>query len=286
MRRTRIGIFAAGFAALVTAAPPALAGVVIVTESEEAKEAAGQGKPARGATKIDGRLFVQGDDVRMEGSHSDREGTAKGALLFRAASDTLVVLDDNERSYFEMTRADAKRLASTIDTARSQMQAQLDKLPPEQRAMLEQAMGGLGGAPADTASKPEPLRAVPTGRSDEVAGRACREFDLLQGKKSVGRACVATWDALGLAPGDLAGLRKLAAFQRELAEQARLPGVEAAPGSEVFELMDAVGGFPVRVRTTHEGEPVVMRVVDIERRQLDPKTFQVPAGYARGKMPG
>ncbi len=279
MELRRMRIVAAGLGAVLALAAPAKAGVVIVTESKDPRTGPPGAKSSGDEQRIRGRLLVQGDDVRMEGAQSDRGGTAKSTILFRGATDTFVVLDEEQRSYFEITRADAKRLGAALEEARSRMQEQLAKMSPEQRAMVERAMGGLAGASA-SASKPEPVKAVATGATDEVEGRSCREYDIVRGTKKIGGACVASWSSVGLTPADLQGLQKLAAFQREMLEQVSWLA-DAAAGSEAFVLMDEVGGFPVRVRTEENGEPVVMHVVGIERQELDAKTFAIPSGYTK-----
>lgn len=285
MERRRMSIVAAGLGAVLALATPVRAGVVILTESDDPRDGAPGAKTTGGEEqRIQGRLLVQGDDVRMEGAHSDRGSKAKSTILFRGGTETFIVLDEEQRSYFEITRADAKRLGAALEEARSRMQAQLGKMSPEQRAMVERAMGNLTGA-STSASKPEPVKAVATGATDEVRGRSCREYDLVRGTKKIGGACVASWSALGLAPDDLQGLRKLAAFQREMLEQVSWLA-DAAAGSDAFAMMDEVGGFPVRVRTEQNGEPVVMQVIGIERQEIDPKTFAIPPGYTKRAAEG
>jgi len=283
--------------AVLACAARAGAGVVIVTESET-PDAAQKGAPAakpkpksRGAeTRYKGQLYVEGDRVRMHGTSSDAEGVVEGTVIFRAKPEALLVLNDDEKSYFEITRADAQRIGSAIDTARSQMQAQLEKMPPEQRAMIEQAMEGMGAGALAKAAKPraplEPARAVASGGSDTVGAYACRGYDIVRGGKKIAEACVASWSDLGLAPADVDGLRKLAAFQQQMFAEVNWEGMDAAPGAEAFEVMEQINGFPVRVRSIIAGKPpVVMRVVKVERRDLEPTLFQPPAGYAKGAPP-
>ena len=114
---------------------------------------------------------------------------------------------------------------------------------------------------------------------------ACRVFDVLRGGKKIADTCVASWADLGFAQADVEGLHKMAAFQRQLFAEVNLAGMESAPGSEAFEVMDQLQGFPVRVSTLVEGKPPLsMRVVKVERKDIDPKLFDVPKGYAKREM--
>lgn len=273
-------------AATLTAATAAFGGVVIVTESEEG--AAGGDASAGKEPELTGRMFVEGDRVRIQGTERDADSEAEGTVIFRPEPPALLVLNDDERSYVEITPADAKRVSSALDAARAQMEAQMAKMPPEQRAMLEKAMAGFGGAPPQAAAtKSAPAKAVATGKSDEVSGFSCREYDVVRDGEKIAQACIAAWKDLGVSAADLAGLKKLAAFQRDMMASMKLGDMAGDPGTEVFEVMEQVGGLPVRVRTTEAGEqPTVMRVVAIEKKDLDPKLFEVPEGYAKGAMPG
>jgi hypothetical protein len=128
---------------------------------------------------------------------------------------------------------------------------------------------------------------VATGASDTISGHACRGFDIVRGTKKIADACVASWAELGLAPADVEGLRKLAAFQQQMFAELNLGGMDAAPGVEAFEVMDQIQGFPVRVRSLVAGKrPIVMRVLQVERKDVDPKLFQVPPGYTKRNTPG
>jgi len=273
----------------------ALAGVVILSESEQPASAAKAGGDAAGDAKaakkeglrLTGRMYAEGKDLRLQGTRTDAEGKAAGTVLFRGATDTVVVINDDERTYFEITRADAKRLASALDSARAQIRAQLETMSPEDRKAVEEAMGAFGGMGSTGEKKPpEPTKAVATGKTRDVGGRTCRMFDVQKGGKRIGEACVATWKDVGLEPKDLDALRDLAKFQRDVMAQVEWEGMETAPGAEVFELMDEIGGVPIWIRTMHEGKPIVLRVTDVQRKDVDPKLFQVPAGYSRTSIPG
>ena len=222
LQRTRMVSLAVALVATALVARDARAGVVIVTESEapaavaKGPQAAKPGKTG-GDTKYSGRLYVEGDRVRMQGTSSERGEESSGTVIFQPDPEALLVLNGDQKSYFEMTRADAKRIGQTIDMARAQMQAQMEKMTPEQRASIEQALSNMGAGDVAKGGKkapPEPAKAIANGASDTISGYACRGYDIVRGAKKIAEACIASWADLGLGPDDVAGLRKLAALPR------------------------------------------------------------------------
>lgn len=259
------------------------AGVLVVSESESQTKAP---NGAAGKPQYRGTMYVEGERVRIEGVSSTKEGEMEGTVLFRAQPESFVFLDSGEKTYTEVTRADAKRIGKTVEMARKQMQDQLAKMSPEQRAVVEQAMAGAGGdllTKAPPARKPaEPATAVANGSTDKIADRPCRGFDVMRGGKKIAEACIASWADLGVAPADVEALRKMSSFQQQMLAEVNFEGFEAAPGAEAFEVMDQAKGFPLRVRILPEGKrPLTMRVVKFEKKDVDAKLFEVPAGYAK-----
>ena len=261
------------------------AAVVVLTESETtAPSAQGAAKPAK--PQYRGTMYLDGERVRIEGTSATKDGEMEGTVLFRAQPESFVFLNAENRSYTEMTREDAKRIGGAIDSARKQMQAQLAKMSPEQRKVVEQAMAGMGGDVLLKAAPPkkavEPAKAVANGTTDRVADRACKGFDVTRGGKKIAEACVASWGDLGVSAKDVEGLRKMTAFQQQMLAEVNFDGLQAAPGAEAFEVIDQIQGFPLRVKTGLDGKrPMAMRVVRIERKDVDPKLFTVPQGWTK-----
>lgn len=270
---------------LTAFASAADAAVVVLTESEAtappAPGAAQQAKP-----QYRGTMYLDGERVRIEGTSVTKDGEMEGTVLFRAQPESFVFLDSGNKSYTEMTREDAKRIGGALDSARKQMQAQLAKMSPEQRKLVEQAMAGMGGDMLMKAPPPkqaiEPAKAVANGTTDKVADRACKGFDVTRGGKKIAEACVASWGDLGVSQKDVDGLRKMTAFQQQMLAEVNFEGLQAAPGAEAFEVIDQLQGFPLRVKTGLGGKrPMAMRVVKIERKDVDPKLFTVPQGWTK-----
>jgi hypothetical protein len=260
MNRLPLSVAACALA-VATAVP---AGVVVETVERDAKS---------GATGDVSRLYVQGSTARMEDS-----GDGKGFVLFRDG--TLYVVEPAERRYTALDREAVAGAAGQMGAAMAQVQKQLASLPPEQRKMMEQMMGGKlpGTAPA----RP-PLEARDLGRDETVDGRSCRVWELARGGKVENQVCVVAFSAL---PGqeDLLGV------MRQINELMQ-PMVEVFEGfggmSDDAEAVAAVQGFPVLWRDFDDGRPNGRETVLKSWREeaIPADLLQVPAGFQQRELP-
>lgn len=279
--------------ALLVPATGARAGVVIDMEFVRMEAGSGPaGKTASGADgerrerETSGRLYVDGRQVKMQGDLSSPDRSS-ASVLYRPEPAAILVLDERDRSYVELDRTQARGISEQMAGARAEMQKALEGMRPEDRARAEKAIAQMGGAFANrsaggaAAKAPERIEATANGKSDEVSGFSCREFEISRGSAKLGTACVAAWSEIGVDAADLAGLRQFAAFQREMIGQMGLGSAEAL-GTEAYEVMDQVGGLPVRTRLGDGSSGVVLtRVVAIERKEIEDAVFEVPAGYTK-----
>ena len=206
------------------------------------------------------------------------------AELTGPAGDTLVVVFDgpqqvlrtisvDRKSYTEMTKADADRLAAQMQGAMAQMQAQLEKLPPAQRAQMEAALKGRGGA----AAVPQYTR---TG-SDKVGRWACDKYDMTLNGQKLGEVCSVNPTALGFGATDFQVMGQMAAFYSAMAPQ--MPGqLPAVSGID----QGGSSGFPVKTVITVQGQTTTTEVVEAGRQTFADSLFAVPAGYTKQDMTG
>ena len=115
-------------AAAAALAAQAQAGVVLETIERD---------PAAGTTR--GTNVMRADDgrLRME-RHED--GKLVAVMIFR--DDALHALDPADKTYAVLDRATIERVAGVVNPALKEMQEQLAKMSPEQRAMVEQMLEG------------------------------------------------------------------------------------------------------------------------------------------------
>ena len=85
------------------------------------------------------------------------------------------MIDDTDKSYVVFDKATMEQLAKKLNEAMAKMKEQMAKLPPEQRAQMEQRMGGVMG-PAG--GQQRTVDVADTGKTDKVDGRNCKLWDV------------------------------------------------------------------------------------------------------------
>ena len=226
------------------------------------------------------RLRADGNQLRID-TAAPPSGQGATSIVFDANTEVLRVYRHAENSYVEIDKEFAAQLGAKMAEAQKMMEAQLAKMPPEQRAMMEKLMkSGAMPFPNPGAKKNAvPLEAKSTAKTETIGETVCTVYTLSRGGTPKGDVCVAAWDTVAIGPNDIKVLKKLGAFQSKMTES--LAG--AVPGAaQPFELLDRVDGFPLRTRRT-EGGKVVSETYfeDLQQAEVDPDAFSIPAGYTK-----
>ena len=189
--------------------------------------------------------------------------------IFDGGKQVLYIVDPTRKTYVEMTKADVDRMGAQVQGAMAKMQAQLEKLPPAQRAQMEAMMKG-GGA----------IAALRTG-SDKVGRWTCDKYDVTLNGQKIGEVCNVDPTALGFAATDFDVMRQMGAFYSGMAPQmaGQLPSV---PGID----QGGSSGFAVRTVMMTQGQTVTTEVVDAGRQTFPDALFAVPAGFTRQDATG
>jgi hypothetical protein len=245
-------------------ASAAQAGVVIESIERDARS---------GQTLGTQRLLTQGGAARIERSAGK---TDSSYVIFR--DDVLYVVEPAQRRYTAMDRKTVETMAGTMSAAMKEMRAQLAKMPPDQRAMMEQMMGKMGGGAA-TRAPPAPLQARDLGRSDKAAGRSCRLWELTRSGVVEQQLCVVPFS-------DVPGKEDLLALSKRMASLMRAMS-DAMPAfggsSQDVEAMESVKGYPVLMRDYDGGKPSGREIVlqSWKEQALPAAQFEVPANFRK-----
>jgi hypothetical protein len=205
------------------------------------------------------------DATRMRTEMEGPSGVAN-VTIFDGGKQVLYMVDPARKTYSEMTKADVDRLSAQVQGAMAQMQSQLEKLPPAQRAQMEAMMKGVE------------LRR--TG-SDEVGRWTCDTYDVTMNGQKIGEVCNASVTTLGFGATDFEVMRQMGAFYSGMAPQAAgqlpgLPGIGAPGGSD----------FPVKTVLIGPGGTVTTEVIEAGRQMLSNALFAVPAGFTKEEFRG
>jgi hypothetical protein len=256
MRKTpslRFILLAAVTTAPLLVAGRAQAGVTLVTQ--------------RG-TDTPSTMYLDGDKMRME--HS---GGKERTVVVDAANKRVLMINELERTYSEMTEADLKRIGEMVAARRAQMQERMKSMPPEQRKRMEALMGGKD-------SKPSDLKFERMGAKKTINGFSCEMYRVLQDGTPREEDCIAPWNSSQVQKSDFAGLRK---FADEMVQQTG--SMSSGAGRHMIEQFDKFPGFPVSRHPLEPGDHQDEQVKSIKRGAIPAEKFAAPAGYTKAPSP-
>ncbi|MEP6671604.1 MAG: DUF4412 domain-containing protein [Chthoniobacter sp.] len=131
------------------------------------------------------------------------------------------------------------------------------KMSPEQtKAMMEQLQKFRGG--------PEPAKLQPTGKKEKIGEYDCEIFTA-----GLGTLTATYWIAKDFPnyPGILAQLDKFQSSSLSAMGKGLLPDIKDFPG------------MPMKTEIVMNGKKVATTLVSVKEDNVDPKSFDIPAGY-------
>jgi hypothetical protein len=218
-----------------------------------------------GATELAQKMYVQGGNGRFV----DPDGHAsiiKGGTMY--------FIDDSDQSYIAFDQATMTQLAKHLNAQMERQKEQIAKLPPDQRAQLEQLMGPTGVAEVEAAD---------TGKSEKVEGRTCRVWEIVRNGRPDDQLCVVPYASL---PGKENLQAVFANFAKVFEEMARNVPTLAGMMTNEFDAQAKVNGFPVRSRAYENGRlGPSEQIMKVWREEAIPASmFDIPAGYKAKQM--
>ncbi|HXE74477.1 MAG TPA: DUF4412 domain-containing protein [Candidatus Xenobia bacterium] len=233
----------------------AAAGVRVETEQREPGSNTALGRTV---------YYLDAGRLRLEAQSEEGEDIV---IIFRADRSLAWLIDQRDGTYVELTPEKIARLRENLEAQRKQMEKDLAQLPPEQRAAIEQMMGGAGGAVSYRAA----------GQNEKVDSFVCTRYEVLQQDERTAEIWAASLDQLHIQPAEFRTLTDLGRLLEPLGEQ--------GPVDQIKQ-MRAMEGFPVRSVSYVGGTAIAeQRVVKAERQRFEAGLFDLPPGL-RQTEPG
>ena len=205
-------------------------------------------------------IQLQIQAARMRTEMAGPEGVTN-VTIFDGGKGVLYNIDPVQRTYTEMTKADVAQLGAQLKVGPAEIQAQIEKLPPAQRAQMEAMMKGVE---------------LTRSGSDKVGRWTCDNYELTLAGQKIGERCTVTLATLGFTAADFDVMNQMGAFYSVIASQlaGQLPGQGG---------VDAQGGadFPVRTVLMTPGGTVTTEVIEASRQTFSDSSFAVPAGFTK-----
>ena len=232
------------------------------------------------------RVYLQQGLMRVETADGHR------VALFR--DNSMFILEPATKSYRVMDKATLDQLAGKANDAMAAMQARMANLSPEQRAVMERAMQGLGAKmPGSAAPSSHALDAEDTGTSGSAAGRSCHLWNVIRDGKPTEQLCVVPTASLPGLGEVQESLKAAAGFSVQVQDAMQSHGgpmagiASSASGlvTQDLSLMSKIGGMPVSTRHFDSSTGALAATATVmtqwQQRSLDAAQFAVPADYVR-----
>jgi hypothetical protein len=263
--KTRIAMVVTGAMIALTAQ----AGVVMETAERN---------PGAEAVRNTNVLRAEGGKLRME---RYEKGKLVGLMIF--SDDAIHALDPEDKTYAVIDRASIEKIAAAVNPALAQMREQLEKMSPEQRAMVEQMMKGT--LPGGMGDKPPPVRAVKkTSRTDKVAGLPCAVTEMLEDGKLKREACVAPKSSVPGGQEFYDALSHMGALMQEMMDAIDSPWIKQSV-DEQWASVEKLDGVPIRSVEYEDGKPTLEVVLTRIAEEAAPAgSFDIPDGYTQRNL--
>lgn len=239
-----------------------------------------QGQPIVGTVQISS----SGKDARLE-IISVTSGEA-GGMIFHGEQNEMIILDHAQGNYMVIDQARMNAMATQVSDAMTQMQEALAAMPPEQRAMAQQMMQQR----FPTAPPEQPTETInDLGSHGEVAGIACRNYEVIRDGRKFRELCVSDWEDIHGGQETADALKGIASFFESMRR-----AYSGAGGMDVFDRqqelfghMDELNGYPVLYRDFSAGGALERQTILTRAREEEvrPDLFQPPAGYSIQELP-
>jgi hypothetical protein len=225
------------------------------------------------------------DNDRLRVNINNGEGNSSSVLfLTDGGRERMVMLDPARNEYREMDRQSMEQVSQQLQGVMSQLQSQLQNLPPEQRARVEQMMKGRAGPASQAGAAPARTTYAAKG-SSTVNGFACTNYEGTRGSEKVADVCAAKPAHVRFNPADFQVFEKMKEFAGSFAS-----GLANAPlaNNRFADLMQAgYEGFPIQQTSYSGGQATTkMEVKSIERAGLSDADFSLGSAKKVDLMPG
>lgn len=200
------------------------------------------------------------------------DGTTR-TMLRDGDAKKLFLIDHPKKTVMAVTEADGKALEQKQAEFRAQIQAQLAKLPPEQRARMEQTM--LGNAAPD--AKP-PMYSYEKKKTAarKVGGFSCQDYVIKLDAKVHGEACFMSWKDAGFTAEEF----------KALMVKALPTSATTQPMAVAFDPHSNAPGLPVWRKMVDEAGNTTseMTLKSFTKTAVAAENFELPKGYTEKAM--
>lgn len=241
------------------------------------------GKPAPS-----GAIYIQGGMLRQD--QVDSRGHINSYSVIRDGA--IWDVNTQARTYEKMDKATMQQEAARLNATLEGMKAQMPKMPPERRAMVQKMIDRFQGTAGAEAS-PE-IAFVDAGKDETSGSYRCHDWEMRVGGRADMQYCVVPWSSVPGGDQAQAAWKQVTAMTKDMMSAVSLPGLAKMANDRMKAFSDP-HGFPVVTRQISDGKPMSEEVVtSIVKQSIPADRFEIPKGFkqvspmddARGMGPG
>ncbi len=224
--------------------------------------------------------YIDGGKVLIRAAGGDPQYD----LLFQQASETMTIIDHNEKTTLDIDAARVGALANQaqgmIDIVRQQVEQEMEGMSEEQRQKVQAMIESLGGGQLmETPAPPQPKEVRKIG-VQTINGYTCESMEVWEGDVKISEVCAAEAEEIGIPAEDYRVIEAMQAMSRKLSEQTAK--ITAQMGQNVPQFGNAdTPGVPVQMKDK-AGNTMTITQVSAGIGNAD---LSKPEGYAPKQMP-
>jgi hypothetical protein len=202
-------------------------------------------------------------------------------MIFRGDKKLLWMVDEEKKTYTEMTEEGAKAMGAQMDDAMTQMQDALKKVPPEQRAMMEKMLAGKISKASAGKRTFKPME-----EKRRINGFDCAGYLVSKEGGPITEVWTADPKSIQLDPKELAVFKEVAEFMKSMTSG--MDQIQELVKDYEHPAEGDVPGFPVLTIQRNEKGKELWRteLVRVDKGAVAETTFEVPSGFEMQKPPG
>ncbi len=225
--------------------------------------------------KLDGKSPATSNVIHMD---KDRVRIETGAspeqyMIYRGDKKVFWTVNLKDKTYMEMTEKDFEEMFAKADEAMKKMQAQMEKMPPEQKKMMEGMMAKMmpGGAKA-----PKTVYAK-VGAGGTINGWSTDKYEGTQEGAKKSEIWTTAPKSLDIGDADIQVLKDMAKFFEKFAKN-----MDAFIGDKKTNGLE---GIPVKTISYKDGTASFQtEMKEVKKESQAASLFEIPAGLTMKKM--
>jgi hypothetical protein len=235
------------------------------------------------------RVLVEGRLLKLQTAIPGNQQPTE--MIFRGDRREMIIIDHRTRSYIVMDQQAMQALSAQMNQAFGQMNAAMQNLTPEQRAMAGQMMNGRNPVTQVGAqvTQQSPITVRQLNNRTTVYNYPSTLVEVSRDGRCISNLWITPWQNIDGAQELGTAFIDLAAFSDELMKSLpTTPGMQQQLPDNPFSALHKINGFPVAGRNYRNDGTVASETAlrATQKASIGPGEFQPPAGYQQNKLFG